>query len=162
MCVEAALVDTAGGRLSIALAGECLAWRVRAASCEQLAIQQPPLGSSVGCKYLGHSLDLSLRERMVMVAHDAAHHGPPFESAIAQSFFAPARGVALADDGTGRRQPGALDRCARVEGRRRLVTQHRHHAAQVKRESPSVSPDNKRSVLGRPEIAKQFGQLACR
>lgn len=86
VCVGVALVDTAGGQLSIAIAGECLAWRVRAASCERPAIQQPPLGTSVGCTYLGHSLDLALRERLVLVAHDATHHGPPLESAIAQSF----------------------------------------------------------------------------
>lgn len=86
VCVGAALLDTAGGQLNIALAGECLAWRVRAASCDQFARQQPPLGASLDGTYLGQSLQLSLRERLVMVASDAAHHVPPLDQAIAASF----------------------------------------------------------------------------
>jgi hypothetical protein len=68
--VAVALVDTSGGHASVGMAGDCLAWRVRAATCEQLLIRQPALAGSADCTYLGHSLELSLRERLVLVADD--------------------------------------------------------------------------------------------
>ena len=39
-----ALVDGVGGEVNLAIAGDCLVWRVRAARWEQLPCDQPPLG----------------------------------------------------------------------------------------------------------------------
>jgi hypothetical protein len=68
--VAVALVDTSGGQASVGLAGDCVAWRVRAATCEQLEIHQPALNGPADCTYLSHSLELSLRERLILVADD--------------------------------------------------------------------------------------------
>lgn len=66
--VALALVDTMGGRVSLAVAGDCLAWRVRAATCEPLCDHQPPLGTSSTFPYLSHEIELRLRERLVLIA----------------------------------------------------------------------------------------------
>jgi serine phosphatase RsbU (regulator of sigma subunit) len=67
-----ALVDAVGGRASLAIAGDCLVWRVRAATWEQLSGHQPPLGEAAGFAYRDHELDLSLHERLLLVADDPA------------------------------------------------------------------------------------------
>jgi hypothetical protein len=69
----------------VGLAGDCLAWRVRAATCEQLSIHQPALNGAADCTYLGQSLQLSLRERLVMVADDTVHREPRSAIAIGTS-----------------------------------------------------------------------------
>ena len=69
--VAVALVDTTGGNASVALAGDCLAWRVRAATCERLAIHQPPVGTASTFNYLSQSFQLALRERLILVADDS-------------------------------------------------------------------------------------------
>jgi hypothetical protein len=84
--VAVALVDTAGGRVSVALAGDCLAWRIRAASCEQLSVRQPHFGTSAEFAYLSNSYDLSLRERLILAADDTPQRSPRVASAIATSF----------------------------------------------------------------------------
>jgi Stage II sporulation protein E (SpoIIE) len=63
-----ALMDTVGGHLSVAVAGDCLAWRVRAATCDPLGGQQPPLGTNSTFPYRSQESELRLRERLVLVA----------------------------------------------------------------------------------------------
>ena len=66
--VAVALIDTVGGHVSVAVAGNCLAWRVRAAACEPLGGQQPPLGTDHNFPYRSYESELCLRERLVLVA----------------------------------------------------------------------------------------------
>jgi hypothetical protein len=65
-----ALVDLDGGHASVAVAGDCLALRIRAASTEQIATSQPMLGEDPSFNYVSHSVQLSLRERILLVADD--------------------------------------------------------------------------------------------
>jgi hypothetical protein len=69
-CVAVALVDSVGGHTSLAIAGDCLVWRVRAATWEQLSDHQPALGESPGFAYRDHEFELSLHERLLLVADD--------------------------------------------------------------------------------------------
>lgn len=84
--VAVALVDSAGGRASVAVAGGCLVWRVRAATTESLSDRQPALGASPDFAYRSHDLELSLRERLILVADQPAHRArkglPSIESAF--------------------------------------------------------------------------------
>jgi hypothetical protein len=84
--VAVALVDTIGGQVSIALAGDCLAWRIRAASCEQFLICQPSLGLSRDFAYLSQSFELSLRERLILSVDDAPRRPPKLATTIASTF----------------------------------------------------------------------------
>jgi hypothetical protein len=65
-----ALVDLEGGHASVAMAGDCLALRVRATGCEQIAARQPVIGGESDFSYLSHSVQLSLRERILLVADE--------------------------------------------------------------------------------------------
>jgi hypothetical protein len=84
--VAVALVDITGGMITVALAGDCLAWRVRAATCERLAIHQPPVGSAPSFSYLSQSFQLALRERLILVADDSFHRRPKVELSLAVRF----------------------------------------------------------------------------
>ena len=81
-----ALVDTTAGNTSVALAGDCLAWRVRAATCERLAIHQPPVGTASTFNYLSQSFQLALRERLILVADDSFRRSPKAELALTARF----------------------------------------------------------------------------
>jgi hypothetical protein len=81
-----ALVDTTGGNTSVALAGDCLAWRVRAATCERLSLQQPPMGTVPSFNYLSQSFPLALRERLILVADDSSRRSPKVELSLADRF----------------------------------------------------------------------------
>ena len=81
-----ALVDTTAGNTSVALAGDCLAWRVRAATCERLAIHQPPVGTASTFNYLSQSFQLALRERLILVADDSFRRSPKAELALTTCF----------------------------------------------------------------------------
>ncbi|HEX2476530.1 MAG TPA: hypothetical protein VHK01_17385 [Lacipirellulaceae bacterium] len=84
--VAVALVDTTGGEVNIALAGDCLAWRIRAASCEQFTICQPLLGAAPDFAYLSHAFELSLRERLILTVDDAHERPPRLATNIAAAF----------------------------------------------------------------------------
>jgi hypothetical protein len=84
--IAVALVDTTGGQVSIALAGDCLAWRIRAASCEQFTICQPLLGTAPEFAYLSHSFELTLRERLILAVDDTSERSPRLSANIAASF----------------------------------------------------------------------------
>jgi hypothetical protein len=50
------------------MAGDCLVWRVRAAAMEQLAIRQPLLGGVSDFSYASQFVQMTLRERLLLVA----------------------------------------------------------------------------------------------
>jgi hypothetical protein len=81
-----ALVDITGGNVSVAMAGDCLAWRVRAATCERLEIHRPPVGSAASLSYLSQSFQLALRERLILVADDSVHRRPKLELSLVVRF----------------------------------------------------------------------------
>jgi hypothetical protein len=84
--VAIALVDTAEGQASLAMAGDCLAWRIRAALTERLALDQPMLGAAADFTYASQSVQLALRERLVLVADDPLSRAPKLPPAIASGF----------------------------------------------------------------------------
>jgi len=90
MCQQAnvavALVDSIGGSASLAIAGACLAWRVRAATWEQFPADEPPLGAETHFAYTAHEFALSLRERLLLVADHPAHRPAKFAPTIAADF----------------------------------------------------------------------------
>lgn len=84
--VAVALIDTAEGLASVAMAGDCLAWKVRATAVEPLVIRQPALGEVADFTYVGQPLHLSLRERLLLVADDPHQRSPKLAASIAASF----------------------------------------------------------------------------
>jgi hypothetical protein len=86
VAVAVALVDSVGGRVSLAVAGDCLLWRVRAATIEQLSKHQPPLGTTCDFSYHAHELELSLRERLLLVADQPTRRTKLLVSSIETAF----------------------------------------------------------------------------
>lgn len=86
IAVAVAIVDLDGGHASVAVAGDCLALRVRAAGCDAVAAQQPMLGAISDFTYLSHSVRLSLRERILLIADDPQQRPAKLMSRIAASF----------------------------------------------------------------------------
>ena len=84
--VAVALFDTTEGHASVAMAGDCLAWRIRAANCEPLAIHQPMLGEAASFTYASQLVQLSLRERLLLVADNPLRRLSKLPSSIAASF----------------------------------------------------------------------------
>jgi Stage II sporulation protein E (SpoIIE) len=84
--VAVALVDAVGGSTSLATAGDCLAWRVRAAKCDQLPTDQPALGTDGTFTYAAQDFALSLRERLLLVADQAHHRAPRLAATVATNF----------------------------------------------------------------------------
>src|SRR3954464_2676374 len=70
--VAVALVDLDGGHASVATAGDCMALKIRATGSEQIAANQPAVGADGEFIYTGHSVQLSLRDRIVLVADEPA------------------------------------------------------------------------------------------
>jgi hypothetical protein len=81
-----ALVDGVGGSVNLAIAGDCLVWRVRAARWEQLPSDQPPLGVEANFAYAAHEFALSLRERLLLVADNLVHRSLRFAASLAAQF----------------------------------------------------------------------------
>jgi hypothetical protein len=67
-----ALADLDGGHASVAMAGDGLAFRIRAAGAERIGTPQPTLGTDPNFSYVSHSLQLSLRERLVLMVDEPA------------------------------------------------------------------------------------------
>lgn len=86
IAMAVAIVDLDGGHASVAVAGDCLALRVRAAGCDLIAAQQPMLGAISDFTYLSHSVRLSLRERILLIADDPQQRPAKLMSRIAASF----------------------------------------------------------------------------
>jgi hypothetical protein len=101
-----ALVDTAEGHATLAMAGSCLAWRIRASASEQLAFNQPMLGEATDFTYRSQLVQLSLRERLLLVADNPQRRPAKLPTSIAADF-------ASLDAETHRRMP-ATDAVALV------------------------------------------------
>ena len=84
--VAVALVDSVGGSASLAIAGECLAWRARAATWEQFDCDEPPLGAETQFAYTAHEFAMSLRERLLLVADTTARRPAKFDATVAADF----------------------------------------------------------------------------
>ncbi len=84
--VAVALVDLDGGHASVAAAGDCLALKIRATGSEQIAVNQPAVGADCEYTYPSHSVQLSLRERILLVADEPARRPAKLASKIAGSF----------------------------------------------------------------------------
>lgn len=80
-----AMIDTLEGHATLAIAGDCLAWKIRAAASEQFAVHQPALGAVADCTYVAHSFELGLRERLILVADNDR---PPTLAASISATFA--------------------------------------------------------------------------
>jgi hypothetical protein len=81
-----AMFDLDGGHASVAVAGDCLALRIRAAGTEQIATNQPLLGADPNFNYVSHLLKLSLRERVLLVADEPLKRPAKLAARIAASF----------------------------------------------------------------------------
>jgi hypothetical protein len=84
--VAVALVDLDGGHASVATAGDCLALKVRATGSEQIAIHQPAVGADCEYMYPSHSVQLSLRDRILLVADDPARRPAKLTTKITNGF----------------------------------------------------------------------------
>jgi hypothetical protein len=84
--VAIAITDLEGGHTSVAVAGDCIALRVHAAGCEAIATRQPMLGAVSEFTYLAHSVQLSLRDRIVLMADNARRRPAALLSRLAISF----------------------------------------------------------------------------
>jgi hypothetical protein len=84
--VAVAILDAVGGQANVAVAGDCLAWRVRAAAFEPLGGQQPPLGTNHHIAYRSQECQLNLRERLVLVADNPLLRTDKMVAAIASDF----------------------------------------------------------------------------
>jgi len=84
--IAVAIMDLDGGHASIAAAGDCLALKIRATGAEQLAVNQPAIGANAEYMYPGHSMQLSLRERVVLVADESLHRPAKLAAGIANEF----------------------------------------------------------------------------
>ncbi len=84
--VAVALLDTVEGHASIAMAGDCLVWRVRATAFEQLTVRQPLLGGVSDFSYASQFIQLAVRERLLLVADNPLERPATLALNIAGSF----------------------------------------------------------------------------
>jgi hypothetical protein len=84
--VAVAIVDLDGGHASVAAAGDCLALKIRATGSEQIAIHQPAVGADCEFIYSSHSVQLSLRDRILLVADEPEQRPAKLTSKITSSF----------------------------------------------------------------------------
>jgi len=84
--IAVAIVDLDGGHASVAAAGDCLALKIRAAESEQIAANQPAVGTDCEYMYSSHSMQLSLRERIVLVADESVRRPAKLAANIVGEF----------------------------------------------------------------------------
>jgi hypothetical protein len=84
--VAIALLDTVEGHANIAIAGDCLVWRIRASAFEQLAIRQPMLGGISDFSYASQLVKLAVRERLLLVADNPVQRPATLALNVAGSF----------------------------------------------------------------------------
>jgi stage II sporulation SpoE-like protein len=84
--VAVALVDLDGGQASVAAAGDCLALKIRATGSEQIVVNQPAIGTDCEFEYPSQSVQLSLRDRILLVADDPGRRPAKLTSKIATGF----------------------------------------------------------------------------
>src|SRR5262245_15766049 len=84
--IAVAIVDLDGGHASVAAAGDCLALKIRATGSEQITVNQPAVGTDCEYMYPGYSMQLSLRERIVLVADESVRRPAKLATNIASEF----------------------------------------------------------------------------
>jgi hypothetical protein len=84
--VAVAIVDLDGGHASVATAGDCMTLKIRATGSEQIADNQPAVGADCEYIYPSHTVQLSLRDRILLVADEPARRPAKLASKIASSF----------------------------------------------------------------------------
>lgn len=84
--IAIALVDLDGGHASVAAAGDCLTMRVRATGSEPIVANQPAIGTDGEYTYPSETLQLSVRERILLVADEPARRAPKLSSKITTLF----------------------------------------------------------------------------
>lgn len=84
--VAIAHIDLDGGHASVAMAGDCLALKIRATGSDPVATRQPALGSVADFMYLSHTFQLNVRERIVLIADEPARRPEQLTVKIASSF----------------------------------------------------------------------------
>jgi hypothetical protein len=84
--VAVALLDLDGGHASVSAAGECLALKIRATGSEQIVANQPSIGADGEFIYPSHSVQLSLRERILLVADEPSRRPAKLAAKIATTF----------------------------------------------------------------------------
>ncbi|MCC7475798.1 MAG: SpoIIE family protein phosphatase [Pirellulales bacterium] len=84
--VAIAMLDLEGGRANVAVAGDCLALRVRASGVEKIAIRQPALGTADDFTYLAHSVQIAVRERIVIGVDDPGSRPAKWSGRMATAF----------------------------------------------------------------------------
>jgi hypothetical protein len=80
------LIDLDGGQASIAMAGDGLTFRVRATGTEQIGSAQPLLGTDPNFSYTGHSIAISLRERLLFMVDDPTIRPAKFAAKVTSCF----------------------------------------------------------------------------
>jgi serine phosphatase RsbU (regulator of sigma subunit) len=84
--VAIAIVAPTGGRIHVAVAGHCLAIRVRAATCETLHTHGFPVGTQPATHYPCQQFELRPRERFVLFTAINASASMAIENSIGQHF----------------------------------------------------------------------------
>ena len=81
-----AIVDLDGGRASVAAAGDCLALKIRATGSEQITLHQPAIGANSEFIYTSQTVQLSLRDRIVLVADESWQRPAKLVARVTNSF----------------------------------------------------------------------------
>ena len=81
-----ALVDTIGGRVDLAIAGQGLAMRIRASSCRPVRFGQPPIGFEPDADYQCETLELRPRERLALAVGTPTRESDPWGKHVAKVF----------------------------------------------------------------------------
>lgn len=84
--VAIGIVDPIGGRIHVAVAGNCLAIRVRAATCETLHTNGFPVGAQPATHYSHQQFELRPRERFVLFTAMNAGAAVAIENSIGRHF----------------------------------------------------------------------------
>jgi len=84
--IAVALVDLDGGHASVAVAGDCVSLKIRATGSEPIGVNQPVVGTNCEFPYSDFAVQLSLRDRIVLVADEPARRPSKLAAKIAGSF----------------------------------------------------------------------------
>lgn len=84
--VAIALIDLDGGHASVAMAGDCVAMKIRTNGSAPIATRQPALGFVPDFMYLSHSIQLPARERIILIADEPARRPENLTTKITNSF----------------------------------------------------------------------------
>jgi hypothetical protein len=84
--IAVALVDLDGGHASVAAAGDCVSLKIRATGSEPIGVNQPAVGTNCEFPYSDYAVQLSLRDRIVLVADEPAQRPAKLMAKVVGSF----------------------------------------------------------------------------